>query len=60
MSDKNSDAVLFHFNNYAPFRERLAECRSMISLEILGTPSEELKARVSKIQAPFYQFFIGK
>lgn len=38
----DSDAVLFHFENYARFGAQLAACRSLQKLTLLGEPSEAL------------------
>jgi len=50
----NSEAVLFHFDNYKPFTSRLNEYRAFVSLEIYGNASDELKERVKKINAIHY------
>lgn len=50
----DSEAVLFHFDNYKAFAPRLNEFRSFISLEIYGNASESLRERVKKINAEHY------
>ena len=50
----NSEAVLYHFDNYKPFAVRLSESRSFISLEIFGNANAELRQRVHKINAEHY------
>lgn len=51
----NSDAVLFHFDNYKPFVSRMNECRSFVSLEVYGNSSAELRKRVQKINAQHFK-----
>lgn len=50
----NSEAVLFHFDNYKSFTPILSEVRTFVSLEIFGDASENLRSRVKKINAPHY------
>lgn len=50
----NSEAVLFHFDNYKPFAARLGESRTFVSLEVYGNASDELKQRVKKINAEHF------
>jgi quinol monooxygenase YgiN len=50
----DSEAVLFHFDNYKPFAARLSESRSFNSLEVYGNASPELKQRVRKINAEHF------
>jgi len=50
----NSEAVLYHFDNYKPFAERLSNYRSFISLEVYGAASDELRQRVKKINAEHF------
>lgn len=50
----NSDAVLFHFDNYKPFAPKLSESRTFVSMEIFGNASEALRQRVKKINVPHY------
>lgn len=50
----NSEAVLFHFDNYKPFTSRLSESRDFVSLEIYGDASDQLMQRVKKINAEHY------
>jgi len=50
----NSEAVLFHFDNYKSFAPRLSESREFVSLEVYGNASHELKQRVKKINAVNY------
>ena len=50
----NSEAVLFHFDNYKPFAPRLNEYRAFVSLEVYGNASEALRKRVEKINAIHY------
>ncbi len=45
----NSEAVLFHFDNYKPFAARLSESRAFVSMEIYGNASDALTERVKKI-----------
>jgi len=50
----NSEAVLFHFDNYKPFAPKLNEARTFVSMEIFGNASEDLRMRVKKINVPHY------
>ena len=50
----DSEAVLFHFDNYKPFAPKLSESRSFISLEVFGKASDALTERVKKINATHY------
>ncbi|EDP96435.1 antibiotic biosynthesis monooxygenase [Kordia algicida OT-1] len=50
----DSEAVLFHFDNYKSFSSRLNEVRSFVSLEIYGNASDALKKRVQKINAQHF------
>lgn len=50
----DSEAVLFHFDNYKSFAPRLGEVRKFVSLEVYGSASEELKERVKKINAEHF------
>jgi len=50
----NSEAVLFHFDNYKPFASKLSQSRSFVSLEIFGNASDALIQRVKKINAEHY------
>jgi len=50
----NSEAVLFHFDNYKPFAPRLSEFRTFVSLEVFGNASDALTQRVKKINAQHY------
>lgn len=50
----NSEAVLFHFDNYKPFASRLSESRSFVSMEIFGNASDTLTQRVKKINAQHF------
>lgn len=50
----NSEAVMFHFDNYKPFAPRLNEVRSFVSLEVFGNASEALRERVKKINAQHF------
>lgn len=50
----NSEAVLFHFDNYKPFASRLSESRTFVSLEVFGNASAALTQRVKKINAQHY------
>ena len=50
----NSEAVLFHFDNYKPFAPKLSESRSFVSLEVFGKASDALTERVKKINATHY------
>ncbi len=50
----NSDAVLFHFDNYKPFAPKLSQSRVFVSMEIFGNASDALTQRVKKINAEHY------
>ena len=50
----NSEAVLFHFDNYKPFAPKLSEARTFVSLEVFGNASDALRQRVKKINAQHY------
>lgn len=50
----NSEAVLFHFDNYKSFSTQLNESRTFVSMEIYGNASEALTRRVSKITPSNY------
>jgi len=50
----NSEAVLFHFDNYKSFASKLGEFRTFVSLEILGNASDALRERVKKISAQHF------
>ncbi len=50
----NSEAVLFHFDNYKPFAPRLNESRAFVSMEVFGNASDTLKQRVKKINAQHF------
>ncbi len=51
----NSEAVLFHFDNYKPFAPRLSSSRTFVSMELFGNASEALKERVKKINAEHFR-----
>jgi len=51
----NSEAVLFHFDNYKPFAPKLSEVREFVSLEIYGNASDKLIQRVKKINAEHFK-----
>lgn len=51
----DSDAVLFHFDNYKPFVSRMNEYRSFVSLEVYGNASPALRERVKKINAQHFK-----
>ena len=51
----NSEAVLFHFDNYKPFAPALSESRTFVSLEVFGNANEALRQRVQKINAPHFK-----
>ena len=51
----NSEAVLFHFDNYKSFAPRLNELRAFVSLEIFGNASNALTERVKKINAQHFK-----
>lgn len=55
----NSEAVLFHFDNYKSFAARLGEFREFVSLEIYGNASEALKERAKKINPVHFTLFAG-
>lgn len=50
----DSDALLFHFQNYARFGEELAACRKMRKLTLLGEPSEALRSAVEAMAPPVF------
>ena len=50
----NSEAVLFHFDNYKPYAASLSESRTFVSLEVYGNASDALKERVQKINAEHF------
>ena len=50
----NSEAVLFHFDNFKPFSPKMDESRSFVSLEVYGNASAALLERVKKINATHY------
>lgn len=50
----NSEAVLFHFDNYKSFAPKLNELRAFVSLEVFGNASEALRQRVKKINAAHF------
>lgn len=50
----DSDAVLFHFDNYKPFTAALSQSREFVNLEVYGNASEALKHRVKKINAEIF------
>ena len=51
---ENSEAVLFHFDNYKPFSPLLESSRAFVSLEVYGNASPELRQRVQKIKAEHF------
>ena len=51
---ENSEAVLFHFDNYKSFAARLGAFRTFVSLEVLGNASDALRQRVKKIDAEHF------
>ena len=53
----DSDAVLFHFQNYAPFTEGLATCRTMKRLQVLGASSEKLTTALQAMSPPVFRPF---
>ena len=53
----DSEAVLFHFDNYKSFAPRLSEFRTFVSLEVYGNASNALRKRVEKINAIHYSAF---
>ena len=55
----DSDAVLFHFQNYARFTEELATCRTMKRLQVLGEPSEALTTALAAMSPPVFRPFTG-
>ncbi|EAY24637.1 hypothetical protein M23134_00589 [Microscilla marina ATCC 23134] len=50
----NSEAVMFHFDNYKSFASRLGEFREFVSLEMFGKASEALRQRVKKINVAHF------
>ena len=50
----DSDAVLFHFDNYKPFASRLSRSRAFVSMEVFGNASDPLTQRVKKINAQHF------
>jgi len=55
----DSDALLFHFENYAPFGKELAACRTLKSLTLLGEPSEKLRKALSAMSPPTFGWLAG-
>jgi len=55
----NSDAVLFHFQNYASFRPELDACRQLQKATLLGNPNEQLQQFVNSLSAPQFAPFIS-
>ena len=51
----DSDALLFHFQNYARFGEELAACRKMKKLTLLGEPSEALQKALEAMSPPVFR-----
>ena len=51
----DSEAVLFHFDNFKSFASRLSELRVFVSLEVYGKASEDLRSRVKKINAEHFK-----
>lgn len=51
---QNSEAVMFHFDNYKPFAPALNDSRVFIRLELFGNASEALLKRVKKASATHY------
>lgn len=56
---KDSDAVLFHFQNYAPFGEELAACRKPRQLTLLGKLSPVLKEAMAPFKPLIFEPVIG-
>ncbi len=50
----DSDAILFHFQNYARFGEELATCREMKKLTLLGEPNEALLEALEAMAPPVF------
>lgn len=46
---KNSEAVLFHFDNHKSFSSQLSESRTFVQMELFGNVSLALRERVKKI-----------
>lgn len=59
-SYSDSEAILFHFDNYKPFAQRLAACRKVKEFSLLGNPNEALKARMAKVNPKTYSFLAGR
>ena len=55
----DSDAILFHFQNYARFGEELAACRQMKKLTLLGDPSPKLREALAAMSPPIFLPSIG-
>ena len=51
---KDSEAVLFHFDNLKSFKDSLSESRTFVSLEVFGNASNALIERVKKINADHF------
>jgi len=47
----DSEAVLFHFDNYKSFGSKLGQARAFVSMEVYGNASDALRQRVKKVNA---------
>lgn len=55
---ESSEALIFHFKNYAHFRPEMEECRDMREVNLLGSPSPQLLEMLGKAQPNVYGVFI--
>ncbi len=55
----NSDAVLFHGQNYADFAKELADLRKVKKMTVCGAVSEQLKQALSNVGAEFHSHIDG-
>ena len=53
----NSDAVLFHMQNYQQFVPRMEGCRTLLNLSINGNASDTLKKVMADNNIPGGSFF---
>ena len=55
----SSDALLFHFRNYASFRPEMDACREMREINLLGSPSAQLLELIGGANPNIYGAFIN-
>ncbi len=55
----DSDAVLFHGQNYASFAKELADLRTVKRMTVCGEVSKPLKDALSKVGAEFHSHIDG-